>query len=292
MAGLVEEIQRDALDPTTSLSSLLRKVRLAAAKLDLPSVEAWVDLELNGYPDEVPDYRKLHGRPRANNPMRGWIPIQGPAELMRSLSVAATGQSVGEIEHILARKGTIHVPMQPEMIDLINSQMRVPFAEMSIFIERADIAGILERVRTMILDWAIALEKSGITGMGMSFKREEQVAAQNSPAITIGSVGTLVGVVGSHNTVGNIGGGSVDTAQIRELTQQLQQYHASLVEAGANEALLSRSLDGLSTEMRKSEPNTGIIRALLSDARAALSGATGSLLATGALALIAGILGT
>jgi hypothetical protein len=173
--------------------------------------------------------------------------------------------------------------MQPEMIDLLNTQMRVPFAEMSIFIERADIAGILERVRTLVLDWAIGLERAGIMGEGMTFKREERAAAQNSPAITIGSVGTLVGVVGSHNTVGDIVGGSSDTTQVRELTQQLQQHHASLVGAGANEALLSRAVDNLSVEINKPAPDAGIIRALLSDARMALSGATGSLLATGAL---------
>lgn len=45
MSGIIEQIQRDALDPNFPVSALLRKVKLAAAKLKLPKVEDWVDSE-------------------------------------------------------------------------------------------------------------------------------------------------------------------------------------------------------------------------------------------------------
>jgi len=47
--GLITEIQREAIDSTSSVSGLLRKVKLAAAKLKLDNLATWVDLELNGY---------------------------------------------------------------------------------------------------------------------------------------------------------------------------------------------------------------------------------------------------
>jgi hypothetical protein len=47
--GLIAEIQRDALDQSAQVVSLLRKVKLAAAKLQLPSLEEWVECELKGY---------------------------------------------------------------------------------------------------------------------------------------------------------------------------------------------------------------------------------------------------
>jgi AbiTii len=77
--GLVSEIQRDALDPSVKVSTLLRKVRLAAAKLNLTTVEGWVEKELKGYPDEVPEYRQTRGQVRYWNPHHGWQPVAGDA---------------------------------------------------------------------------------------------------------------------------------------------------------------------------------------------------------------------
>jgi AbiTii-like protein len=49
VATIVEQIQHDALDPKIPVSSLLRRVKFAAAKLGLGSVESWV-----GYDGYVP----------------------------------------------------------------------------------------------------------------------------------------------------------------------------------------------------------------------------------------------
>ena len=52
-SGLIEEIQREALDASVSVGGLLRKVKLAAAKLRLAKVEQWVDSELKGYGERI-----------------------------------------------------------------------------------------------------------------------------------------------------------------------------------------------------------------------------------------------
>src|SRR5258708_22437234 len=72
--GLVLEIQRDALDKDVPVTTLLRKVRLAAAKLQLTNVEDWVHHEFNGYTGELPAYRKTRGTPTALNPYPGRRP--------------------------------------------------------------------------------------------------------------------------------------------------------------------------------------------------------------------------
>jgi len=91
MAGLIEEIQRDAIDRTVPVATLLRKVKLAAAKLKLPALEEWVESELNGYSGAVPDYRKAKGQPRAFNPYNGWIPIVlDDPKHQKMISVAST----------------------------------------------------------------------------------------------------------------------------------------------------------------------------------------------------------
>jgi hypothetical protein len=74
MVAIIEQIQRDAVDDQVRISTLLRKVKLAAAKLGLGTIEDWVESELNGYDGRVPDYRIVYGRPMFQNPVRGWEP--------------------------------------------------------------------------------------------------------------------------------------------------------------------------------------------------------------------------
>ncbi|RRN75989.1 hypothetical protein [Agrobacterium deltaense] len=295
MPGLVEEIQRDALDDQVPVSTLLRKAKLAAAKLQLPAVEEWVNHELNGYGQHpVPPYRQIRGVPKAFNPYNGWIPIMGVPKLMEAVSKANNGQGIAAIEDLLkdSENDTFHQPLSPQMIHALNKNADIAFGEMANFVGRGVLVGIIDKVRNMVLDWAIELEKSGVKGEGMSFKQEEKIAAQSNPAITIGTVGNFVGVIGSHNNVRDIVGGSINITRVRDLAQQLRLSHNTLVAAGADGNTLSSAVDGLIIETEKSEPDAGRLRGLLTDARSALAGAAGNLMASGALTLISSLLGS
>jgi hypothetical protein len=63
MPSMIEQIQRDAVDDRVPVSTLLRKMKLAAAKLGLGTIEDWVQSELNGYDGPVPEYRMVRGQP-------------------------------------------------------------------------------------------------------------------------------------------------------------------------------------------------------------------------------------
>lgn len=209
MAGLVEAIQNDALDPKVGVSTLLRKVKLAAAKLQLPAVEEWVESELNGYKGEIPEYRLLKGEPRAFNPYRGWIPIGGDPKTVRMISTARTNQSIAEIEDLVASTedgGYLHQALPPEVVNALNRSMQFGgFGQMSVMIGRAEMAGILDVVRTKVLDWAIELEKRGITGEGLSFDaREKEQAKALSTTVNIGTIGNFAGNLGHGNSSGSI----------------------------------------------------------------------------------------
>lgn len=288
MASLVEEIQRDALDPTIRTATLLRKVKLAAAKLQLPAVEEWVDKELNGYNGSpVPNYRQMRGIPKAFNPYNGWIPIMVDPKSMAIISRVHDGQSVAAIEDLLNNEqGSFYMPLSHELIHELNKGAHVTLGQMGNFISRGVLVSILDQVRNMVLDWAIELEKSGIKGEGMSFKPEEKTVAQNNPAINIGSVETLVGVVGNHNQVRDIVNGSINIEKVSAIADELNKHYDVLVQDGADGDALRIAVEGILSETQKGSPNSGTLRGLLSDARSALSGAAGSLLATGALSLI------
>jgi AbiTii len=110
MSGLIEEIQRDAFDQNVPVSVLLRKVKAAASKLNLPPTEKWVQQELDGYNVEPPRYRVLHGSPKALNPYNGWIPILFQEnDLNAVLSTCSVQQSIASIEALLERNEAGHV---------------------------------------------------------------------------------------------------------------------------------------------------------------------------------------
>jgi hypothetical protein len=68
---IVEEMQLAALDQSVSLSDLLRRVKFVAVKLKLGSIEDWVEQELHGYKDTVPQYRIVVGQPMAHSIYHG-----------------------------------------------------------------------------------------------------------------------------------------------------------------------------------------------------------------------------
>nr|WP_319490633.1 hypothetical protein [uncultured Desulfobacter sp.] len=78
MAGLVFELQSDAINKDVRCSDLLRKALVVSRKLDIDSIESWIRYELNGFlqkDDVVPDYREVHGLIKVWNPYHGWQPL-------------------------------------------------------------------------------------------------------------------------------------------------------------------------------------------------------------------------
>ena len=60
---LVREIQKEAIDGKSDLSTVLRKCLVLASRLGHEPLKNWVQWELDGYPttSDVPEYRVLHG---------------------------------------------------------------------------------------------------------------------------------------------------------------------------------------------------------------------------------------
>lgn len=196
MDSLVEQLQADALNPAVPVSTLLRKVKLAAVKLKLPNVEKWVEHELNGYPDKVPDYRDTIGHPKAFNPYNGWIDIHAPEDLMETLSQVIIAQPISGLEELLANadSNSFFLPYRAGQIDALNRAFGVSYARMAREVSRSQLASVLDRVRTLVLDWALELERQGIMGSGISFDdREKRIAQDRNVNIHVGSIGTFTG---------------------------------------------------------------------------------------------------
>jgi hypothetical protein len=144
-------------------------------------------------------------------------------------------------------------------------------------------------VRTLVLDWALVLEKAGIVGSEMNFnKSEKEKAHAVTTTINIGTIGNFAGNIGQGNVAGNA---TVKIGQAQEIIAQLKPHISTLMEAGADPKL-SDGVAELEQLLKKPEANEAVVRGLLTDVRNALSGAAGNLLASGAISALNILLGT
>jgi hypothetical protein len=183
-SSLVLELQRDALDTNVTVSALLRKTLVIAVKLSIRELESWARKELGGYEnaEEIPAYRHIRGEPRAFNPYRGWQTIHFPTEEIHNLvATKPCDQSVVELETVLSRGDDDNLVMPFTAEQAANIRRAIQFdLEVTLFVQIATVAGILEAVRNAILEWSLRLEQDGIRGEGLTFTIEERTMAQRA----------------------------------------------------------------------------------------------------------------
>lgn len=292
MSGLIIEIQQGCLDDSISVESLLRRVKLAAAKLKLGDLAKWVDNELNGYQSEVPTHRILQGEPVAWDPHSGWTPIQvRDGDLSDLLSTAHLFQSIGSLRDLTSNngEGLYHIPIAPKLVSKINKAMNYPTARIAIGVPRGGIVGIIDFVRNQVLDWSIKMEENGVLGEGLTFNTKEIESAKTSMNTYIfGSIGNFAGNIGDGNTSGDITLTTANTTEIRGKLQQLLDASPQLVAAGANNSLPA-TINAAIVETEKSEHDRPKMMSLIQDLRTALASAAGNLTADGAIAAVNGI---
>ena len=184
MAGIVLELQCEALKQDGDILSLLRKAYLIARKLSLKDFEQWVNKELNGYGanDEVPAYRHLSGEVKAWNPYHGWIPVIFSQDY--GLDKHESKDAIANLIDVYRNAdGHMAIVNFPATINATLNQ-NAPFeTKYALFISVNQIFNIEESVRTAILEWSITLEENGIIGEGMQFSREEKEIAATTSTI-------------------------------------------------------------------------------------------------------------
>jgi hypothetical protein len=292
--GLIEEIQGEALDASAAVGGLLRKVKVAAAKLKLARIEQWVDHELKGYGGaELPGYRILKGGLRVWSEYHGWQPVGGDPETLNWLSTVRIGESIASLEALAKgeKGGGYLATMSPDQLAIISKATNSYVARAGVDISRGAITHIIESVRTLILEWAIALENEGIMGEGLSFTSEERTKAQNSSvAIHIASIGTFTGNLGTGNTSGDITSAPLNVDRVRNLVSQIRSQADNLANEGVETTALASVLERIEAHLAK--PNESLLRKTLVELQAIITDAAGGLVSTGALALLHQLLGT
>jgi len=199
MKKIIKEIQ----DKNILVSDLLRRAKVIATKLNQEDTIKWINLELDGYGegDDIPSYRKLSGKVKFYNPYYGWQPvIFSNSEHEEKISNRFIKQGVGQIEELLNNKTqeySISYPASVAKEILLGSPFQT---DVSLFIDRSSLVGELDKVRNLLLDWAVGLESKGIETEGEEFSSEQKREAQIiQPKYQIGVIEQLHGNIGEFN---------------------------------------------------------------------------------------------
>jgi hypothetical protein len=235
--SLIDDLQLDAADASVSVSTLLRKALVVAARLGVEDVPEWINRELSGYygVDEIPRYRIVRGRVRAKL-MHRLIDVQFDTnEFEKNVSERRIDSSIADLESMLSEEGTLTITYPAEAQAILRQIYDSPGTQFLCVIERARIASILDQIRNEVLRWAIALDKAGVRGEGLSFSQVEKekahgIVVHNAGAITIGNIGDVSNhsnvAAGHHPQVGSL----ISSTDLQALLKEVRTYIPSIIE--------------------------------------------------------------
>ncbi|EMF8480540.1 hypothetical protein RGI99_000085 [Morganella morganii] len=193
--SILHEIQRDAMNEDSSISNLLRKCLFLARKTGSDQFKKWVFSELNGYDPEsdIPEYRVLSCQSKGDFSRVDGIfknldididqlddefyDLYG--ECIVSVSIASIADLVSGAKN--ADSAVIRRPWEPSMVSRVSDKIYRDMNCLRAWSETPTplFLGILDKVKTMILDFALDLEEKlpNIEDVKLS-KQDEKIVTQ------------------------------------------------------------------------------------------------------------------
>ena len=277
MPAIVPELVNMASDPNIALGDLLRRALVAAKRLDVPDFAEWISAELNGYKGKpIPDYRNLNGHPQVFNPYRGYQPMHMPTpDWAEAVSKAKVWQSIPELEKMAQIDSVVRLSYTHELEQNLMNAMEIPLTP-SLALSSVQIYGVVEKVRTRILDWALDLEARGIMGEGMSFTSEEKQAVQNYHFSNVSGSQIQISSNGSNQTQAITTG--TDIEDLQGLIHALGAAFEAVQGEAADE--LRAELAALKAMAESPKPKWEIIKATARSIKTVAEGAAGNVLAS------------
>ncbi len=298
MPALIPELIAMASDPTVKTTDLLRKAMVAARLLKQPEWAAWIDHELQGYPQpgDLPPYRVLQGELKVDVPGHGRLPLPiRNAEMNRLITESRFGHPMGALEDLAVPGEVVRSFFTPEQSQFLIQELSLPGVP-ELALGSNQVRGLIEAVRDKLLTWALDLAEAGIQGDGMSFTSQEQQQAQQLAPVNIHIGGDAPGFQFMQSSPGGQQQQTVTGEQKAEalaaLLPWLQQVIAQGQLQGEACAELQAELDTLKAQAASPNPKWPVIGAVADSVRAVLEGAGGGVLAAQALGWLATLSGS
>jgi len=185
MSGIVNQLQMEAIKENGDILKLLRQAYIIARKLKLSEFEQWVKNELDGYDEgPIPDYRLIKGEVKGFNPVRGWIPFVLPDKLS-FLSERRVNNSIANLVEIYRQNENndrIYLSFDPRVVAELSKLCGFDTI-FYLFVGKNQVFEIIEKIRNILLEWAITLEEKGIKGENLEFTLEEEKLAEKEKII-------------------------------------------------------------------------------------------------------------
>jgi hypothetical protein len=225
---------------------------------------------------------------KAWNPYHGLTPVLFPTDEMAALCEnVKLGQKISELE-VLANSGesSLRMPISNGQQHLMQEMFKTNL-EFRLIFSTIALAGVIDSVRNVILDWSLKLEKNGIKGEGMTFSKEDKAKAL-APGIVyqINSIENFTGNMGGVSDQGVVNATTTvgfDVKGLADLIGQLEQNKEQFGLTRDHRKELEETLSALRTAMNGSSPKPSKIGGLLGVARTIIQTAGSSLLVQGAL---------
>ena len=293
MPALIPELIALASDPTVKTTDLLRKALVAARLLKQHEWAAWINNELQGYPDDsdLPLYRVIRCELKARNPFHGLIPIIiDDLEYAKAITTCRIGQSISGLEELAIPGKNLSVHLPPEMMAMLMQDLNIPMEPKRV-VGGNQIRALIDAVRDKLLTWALDLAEAGIQGEGMSFTPQEQQEAQQLAPVNIHIGGNATGFQFMQNSHGGQQQQTVTSEQKQAALAALLPWLAQVIAQGKLQrevcAELQAELDTLKAQAASPNPKWPVIGAVAGSVRTILEGAGGGVVAELALGWLA-----
>lgn len=198
--SIILKLQKKCLDKNESLQDLLREALLISSKLKLDNFKEWINSELKGYNGNIPEYRVITVKLKFFNPYQGWIDAIVDDKLEEVLRKTNIAQPISEIEKIVndyQPEQKIQVDLKDNNILMIQRLYKTDFKPAQ-FINYIQFFGIIDKVRTLLLEWTLKLEEDGIIGNDyLIFTEGEKEMAKNI------NIQNFNGILGDISNNGN-----------------------------------------------------------------------------------------
>jgi hypothetical protein len=231
---LLRELQRDALDPNVDVTTVLRRARVLAARLNNADLVTWIQHELNGYPAEsdLPKYRVLNVEAKAHllmgysqMPRASVMAGQIPEEFRHWATTSTLYGSISELSSLIAgAHHGIEGPWPQEIAIKFGGagygggRVRVQCIRAWQDISVSAVVGIVETVRNRLLEFVLQIEAeapgAGEVGPGEATLPQERITQIFNNYISGGV--THIAAAGSSRVSNAMQVGSMSNSQVQQ----------------------------------------------------------------------------
>ena len=292
-------------DEKASLTEALLKTKILLHQIGKRELADWVNHELNGYPDgtAIPEYRHLQSEVQASVSNGAWrasahpIPIQHLDPKVREhYKIAKIGQPLSVVEDLASRKnGWLKRSIPMEANGLLSEGLDNEFQVETAWCQTPahDLKGILSQVRSRLLDFLLELQSAVGQTATNSELREKTASVDAKSMFNHAIFGSNTTILISHNstiTATQTISGSELAEGVRKLVAQLEQ----LLPTPGFPSSVRENSQAVLAELREAAtlptPDVSRLRRGLESLKHVMEHATGHVVATGVLALIAELL--